>query len=244
MKPIARLDVRTIRKLIEQGMSVAEVAKKYGVSRQAVYERLRKDEEKRHFTGEGGTAYGLNKVKFLGSGDNRLVDPETGLVVDAHGSTGAVIGRMGDERVTAFVTYHMECLAMRQGVNKKDPEDLYRRFMRYLAYCQEHGVIPGAANARLAIGVSSRDIRDWELGNRGTPEHKAFAEDFKAVLASVNEQAAADGIINPVLSIFWSKAYYGLTDQPKVEVEVINPLGEKQSAEQIAKRYADVELPD
>jgi hypothetical protein len=137
----------------------------------------------------------------------------------------------------------MECLAMRQGVDKRDPQDLYNRFMRYLQYCFEHGVIPGSANARLAIGVSSRDIADWENGRRGTPEHKAFAEDFKAVLASVNEQAAADGILNPTLSIFWSKAYYGLTDQPKPEVEVNNPLGDKQSAQEIAKRYADV-LPE
>jgi DNA-binding Lrp family transcriptional regulator len=238
-----RLDIRTIKKLAAQGWSIAEIADKYGVTRQAVYARLKKEEEKKHGTGEGGTAYGLQKVKYLGSGDNRIVDPKTGLVVDAHGTTGQVIGRMGDERVTAFVTYHMECLAMRQGVDKKNPQDLYDRFMRYLAYCQEHGVIPGAANARLAIGVSSRDILNWERGNTGTPEHKQFAEDFKAVLASVNEQAAADGILNPVLSIFWSKAYYGLTDQPKVEVEVVNPLGEKQSGAQIAQKYADI-LPE
>lgn len=224
-------------------MGVTEIAKKYGVSRQAVYQRLKEDEKRKHGFGEGGTAYGIDKVKAIGSGNNRLVDPETGLVVDAHGTTGQIIGRMGDERVTAFVTYHMECLAMRQGVDKRNPQDLYDRFIRYLSYCQQHGVIPGAANARLAIGVSSRDILDWERGTRGTPEHRAFAEDFKAVLASVNEQAAADGILNPVLSIFWSKAYYGLSDQPKVEVEVVNPLGEKRSAEEIAKQYADV-LPE
>lgn len=241
--PIARVDVRTIRKLLEQGMSMSDVAKKYGVTRQAIYARLKRDEERKNATCAGGMAYGLNRVKSLGSGDNRIVDPETGLVVDAHGMTGTVIGRMGDERVTAFVNYHMECLAMRQGVDKRDSNDLYNRFIRYLTYCQMHGVIPGAANARLAIGVSSRDINDWERGVRGTPEHKAFAEDFKAVLSSVNEQAAADGILNPVLSIFWSKAYYGLSDQPKVEVEVVNPLGEKQSSEQIAQKYAGI-LPE
>ena len=223
-------------------MSVVQIAEKYGCTRQAIYRKLSEDEKKKHGFGEGGVLYGIQKVKDMGSGENRVVDPETGLVVDMHGTTAQVVGRMGDERVTAFVTYHMECLAMRQGVDKKDPQDLYNRFIRYLAYCQEHGVIPGSANARLAIGVSARDISDWENGVRGTPGHQEFAEDFKAVLASINEQAAADGILNPVLSIFWSKAYFGLSDQPKVEVQITDPLGEKRSAEEIADTYKD--LPD
>ena len=225
-------------------MGVTEIAKKYGVSRQAVYQRLAADEKKKHGFGTGGTVYGIDKVKYMKGSEQRVVDPETGLVVNMSGNTAMVVGRMGDERVSAFVTYHMECLAMRQGVDKRDPNDLYTRFIRYLSYCQEHGIIPGAANARLAIGVSARDVTDWERGTRGTPEHKAFAEDFKAVMSSINEQAAADGIINPVLSIFWSKAYYGLSDQPKVEVQITDPLGEKRSAEDIAKAYSEVELPD
>jgi len=241
---MARLDVRMIRKLMSEGKTVAEVAEKYGVTKQAVYQRIREDDRRKGlYAGKNGSIAGVDKVKMIGSGNERLVDPKTGMVVDTHGRTSQVIGRMGDEKVSAFVAYHMECLAMRQGVDKNDVQDLYTRFMRYLAYCQEHGVIPGAANARLAIGIAPRDITDWENGKRGTPEHQQFANDFKAVMASVNEQAAADGILNPVLSIFWSKAYYGLSDQPKVEVEVVNPLGDKKSAEELAKRYADV-LPD
>ena len=222
-------------------MSVPEIAKKYGVTKQAVYQRLKADEQRK--LGRTGNGYGLDRVRGVGQGEHRMVDPQTGLVVDGHGKNAQVIGRMGDEKVTAFVDYHMACLAMRQGVDKTDVPDLYDRFGRYLEYCREHGVIPGAANAQLAIGISRDDISKWSRGVSGTPEHRAFAEDFKAVMASVNEQAAADGILNPVLSIFWSKAYYGLSDQPKVEVEVVNPLGDKRSAEEIAKRYADV-LPD
>lgn len=239
-----KADIRTIRKLMEEGMSMADIARKYGVSRQAIYQKVAADEKKRHGFQEGGALYGIDKVKYLGSGENRIVDPETGLVVDAHGSTAKVIGLIGDERVSAFVTYHMEALAMRQGADKHDPGDLYNRFIRYLSYCQEHGILPVAAYARLAVGITSRDINDWESGRRGTPEHQKFASDFKAVMESMNEQAAAEGILNPVLSIFWSKAYYGLSDQPKVEVQITDPLGEKRSAEDIAKAYTEVELPD
>ena len=226
--------------MIEKGESVANIAKKYGVTTQAVYKRLKQDEERKNSKWTTGNA--LSQVRSVGQGEHRLVDPETGLGVEKRGKNATVIGRMGDEKVSAFVQYHMDCLAMRQGVDKSDVHDLYARFLRYLQYCQEHGVIPGAANAELAIGISHQDISAWASGRERTPEHRAFAQDFKAVMASVNEQAAADGILNPVLSIFWSKAYYGLSDQPKVEVEVTSPLGEKRSAEEIAKRYAD--LPD
>ena len=238
---MARLDVRTVRKFLEQGMSVEEVAERYGVTKQAVYKRLREDEARKNSSWTSG--YGLDRVHEPNNSVHQLIDPKTGLAVDNNGKKGVIISRMGDEKVSAFVDYHMACLAMRQGVDKENVQDLYARFIRYLEYCREHGIIPGAANAQLAIGISRQDVSAWANGTRGTPEHKAFADDFRAVMASVNEQAAADGILNPVLSIFWSKAYYGLSDQPKVEVEVVNPLGDKRSAEDIAKKYADV-LPE
>ena len=43
--------------------------------------------------------------------------------------------------------------------------------------------------------------------------------------------------------IFRGKSMYQMNDQPKVEVEVHDALGDRQSAEEIAKRYAEV-LPD
>lgn len=238
---MARLDVRTVRKLLEQGKSIEEVAEKYGVTKQAVYKRLRDDEAKKNKSWT--TEYSMDKLHEESTAWNMITDPKTGLSVAGTGKNGAVIKKIGDERVSAFVNYHMACLAMRQGVDKQNVQDLYARFIRYLEYCRDHNVIPGAANAQLAIGISRQDVSEWASGARGTPAHKAFADDFRAVMASVNEQAAADGILNPVLSIFWSKAYYGLTDVPKVEVEVTNPLGDKRSAEEIAKRYTDI-LPD
>ena len=227
-----------------EGKTVKEIADKYSVSRQAIYQRLREDDKrKKLYAGANGALQGIDKVKTMGRGETRYVDPETGLVVDGHGNTAKVIGFMGDERVSAFVDFHMNCYAMRQGCDKRDINDVTTRFERYLAYCKACGALPGEASARLAIGVSARDITDWMNGVRGTPEHKAFAQDFKAYMESVNEQAANGGLINPVVYIFRGKSMYQMNDQPKVEVEVHDALGDRQSAQEIAKRYADV-LPD
>lgn len=169
----------------------------------------------------------------------QLVDPKTGIVVSNNAAQSQIIARMGDERVTAFVQYHMDMLKMRQGVDKKNVPDLYNRFFNYLGYCAEHGVIPNNMNAYFAIGITRQDITSWYAGNR-SPEHKQFADDIKQFFASIHEQAGGEGIVNPILSIYWSKAHDSLSDQPRIEVTVTDPMGERQSSEEIAERYRDL----
>ena len=169
----------------------------------------------------------------------QLVDPKTGIVVSNNAAQSQIIARMGDERVTAFVQYHMDMLQMRQGVDKKNVPDLYQRFYRYLAYCAEKGIIPNNMNAYFAIGITKQEISAWNAGQR-SPEHKQFAEDIKQFFASIHEQAGGEGIVNPILSIYWSKAHDNLSDQPKIEVSIEDPLGQRSSSEEIAERYRDL----
>jgi hypothetical protein len=171
-----------------------------------------------------------------------LIDPKTGIVVSNNAAQSQVIAKMGDERVTAFVQYHMDMLKMRQGVDKKNVPDLYKRFLAYLAYCAKHGIIPNNMNAYFAIGIVRQDISAWKAGTR-TAEHKQFAEDITQFFASIHEQAGGEGIVNPILSIYWSKAHDGMVEASKLEVVNADPLGEKQSAEQIAEKYAGI-LPE
>ena len=151
---------------------------------------------------------------------------------------------MGDERVTQFVNYHIDMMAMRQGCDKRNVEDLYQRFYRYLQYCSEHGVVPNNMNAYFAIGISRQDVSAWKNGVNGTPEHKAFAETLTSFFASVHEQGATDGVLNPISAMFWQKAHDHLIEASKLEVVQDDPLGDKRSAEDIAKAYTEVELPD
>ena len=172
----------------------------------------------------------------------QLVDPKTGIVVSNNAAQSQIIARMGDERVSAFVQYHMDMMKMRQGVDKKNVPDLYNRFFNYLGYCAEHGIIPNNMNAYFAIGISKDNIGAWYAG-RGTPEQRQFAEDIKQFFASIHEQAGGEAIVNPILSIYWSKAHDGMVEASKLEVVNADPLGEKQSAEEIAAKYSGI-LPE
>ena len=218
-KPVT---IEEIRELQSKGYSVAQIAAKKKVSRQAIYQKIKADDQKQ------------GKLTLADEAVRKLANP----------STREIAERMGDEKVGAFVKYHVDLLKMGQGVNKRDVPELYERFYKYLQYCIEHNIVPNNMSAYLAIGIHRNDIADWKSGYQGTPEHKQFALDVSAFFASIHEQGGTDGIMNPIQTIFWQKAYDGLSDQPKIEVQVTDPLGEKRAAEDIANKYGEVELPD
>lgn len=214
--------VEEIYELQRKGYSQAQIAEMKGISRQAVHQKVRNDEMKR----------GL--ITPVDEAVRKLANP----------ATREIANKMGDEKVKRFVAYHVDLFMMGQGCDKSDVPGLYERFKKFLVYCTEHGVVPNNMSAYLAIGVNKDEIERWARGVSGTPEHQKFAREVQAFFSSIHEQGGTDGVMNPIQTIFWQKAYDGLSDQPKVEIEVKNPLGEKRSAEDIAQAYGDVELPD
>lgn len=151
--------------------------------------------------------------------------------------------KIGSEKITAFVNYHIEMAQMRVGVNKRDVQDLYARFFTYLKYCADHGILPNNMNCYYAIGIDKRDISAW-YGGASDSEHKRFAEDVKGFFASIHEQAPTEGLMNPISAMFWQKAHDGMIEAQKLETVQNDPFGERQSAEEISAKYAGIELPD
>lgn len=243
MKTTARkskLDPDVVRQKIIKGMTMKQIADEYGMSRQSVYLCLKNDDKKKAQDGGVQVRYpsDLRLIK------DTMVDPKTGFAVAVIGNNKQIVGKMGDEKVSAFIQYHMDMLAMRQGADKRNVPDLYARFARYLQYCQEHGVVPSNMNAYFALGITRDDVWGWKTGNGGTPEHREFATMLAQFFASVHEQGAIDGVLPSINSIFWQKAHDGLIEASKLEVVQNDPLGERKSAEDIAKAYEDVNLPD
>lgn len=217
-KPAATIE--EIHELQAKGYTVQQIAEMKGISRQALYQKINAYDK----------AHGL--ITTADEVVNKLNNP-------MHRDIAA---RIGDEKISRFVSYHVELFTMGRGCDKKDVPGLYARFEKYLSYCATNGVVPNNMSAYLGIGISKEDITEWSRGVRGTPAHQQFARDVQSFFAAIHEQGGTDGVMNPIQTIFWQKAYDGLSDQPKLEVEVRNPLGEKRSAEDIAKDYGD--LPD
>ena len=152
--------------------------------------------------------------------------------------------KMGDDNVGEFVKYHVELMSMGQRINKKDPGELYDAFVHYLEYCAEHNIIPTNGSAYLATGCSKQEMSAWRQGKRGTAGHQKFAELVSAFFASIHEQSGTEGVVNPIFAMWQMKSHDGMIEASKVEVVNNDPLGDKKSAEQIAKEYDEVDLPD
>lgn len=227
--------------MLSAGKTVTDIAKKYGVSRQRIYQIINENKDAKTYNSVMNVSAEVRGS--LASPEHRVVDPETGLVVQNIGSKSVIIGKMGDEKVSAFVAYHIAMTEMRQGVDKRNVDDLRARFYNYLKYCMEHGIMPNNMNCYFAMGVTKQEMSVWRLGQRGTPEHQQLAEEITSLFASIHEQAGAEQIVNPILSIYWSKAHDGLSDQPKNEEIVEDPLGQKRSEKEITEKYSDL-LPD
>lgn len=238
-----------------EGAKMQQIADELGVSLQYAYKVIRQNEG-RATKWDGYKAPGRpkgakdkkpRKPKMTGvafpSEHRQLVDPATGAIVTNTGLTSKIIARMGDERVTAFVQYHIDMLKMREGCDKKNVPDLYNRFYTYLTYCSAHGIVPNNMNAYFAIGLTSSDISFWRSGKSSTPEQQKFAQDITQFFASIHEQGVIDGMFNPISGIFWQKAHDGMIEAQKLEVVNSDPLGEKKSAEDIVKKYEEVDLP-
>lgn len=245
-----------IQKRRSEGAKMQQIADEMGITLQSAYRIIRQNEGRAtkwdNYKAPGRPKGSKDKkprkarmtsVTFPDS-DRKLLDPVTGAVVVNTGKTANIIARMGDERVTAFVQYHIDMLKMREGCDTKDVPGLYQRFYTYLAYCAKHGIVPNNMNAYFAIGVDKGQIGTWRAGKYGTPEQQKFAQDITQFFASVHEQGVIDGMFNPISGIFWQKAHDGMIEASKVEVVSNDPLGEKKSAEDIMKKYEGVDLPE
>jgi hypothetical protein len=106
--------------------------------------------------------------------------------------------------------------------------------------------MPNNMSAYFAVGLTKADVSNWRNGKSGTPAHKQFADDITMFFASIHEQGGVEGMINPILTIWWQKSDDQMKESDGKEEATVDPLGERASAERIVAKWedADVELPD
>lgn len=114
--------------------------------------------------------------------------------------------------------------------------ELEERFKQYLQYCIENDMIVSNLTAYYALGISKETAYDWERGIRRGKEHTDFIKRVKNVCASYREMAAADGLIDRTIVIWWQKNFDGFVDNQVLTVQTNNPLGDEVSPEELQKR--------
>ena len=143
-----------------------------------------------------------------------------------------------------YITHVLQCQEIGAGADKNDVEDLKRRFAQYIKLCIDNDMKVGNMAAYCAMGIDRLTAYDWEHGRTKGKEHTALIRFVKSVVAAYRESALANGEINPVLGIFWQKAYDGLNEMEEYEAtNTAEGSQEHEDAQQIADKYQDL-LPE
>lgn len=141
-------------------------------------------------------------------------------------------------KITAF---QMAVVNISLGSNIKDVNDLRKRFYTYCSLAEACNMRIGNMNAYNAMGIDMETARNWRLGKSGsTAERRQLIHEVDSVCSGTREMLASSQQINPVLAIFWQKNYDGLRDVQDHVVSAGDPLGDRQTPEQIQEKYQDI----
>ena len=139
----------------------------------------------------------------------------------------------------AFV---LECIKLGQMVDRSNPQSLYDGLISYASLCTQAGMPMLVKTACLALGINKQDIYNWRDGKQkaSDPRYKEFAEMFQSVIGAGLEASAAAGAVDRVLTIWWQKSHFNMTEGTGVEAEPEAPLGERVNSEDIIKKYGNL----
>ena len=145
-----------------------------------------------------------------------------------------------------YITHLLEINRISQKASTDDIESMKQCFLEYLELCAKNNMKVGNFGAYAAMGIDKRTAYDWEHGRRRSSnrEYQQFILFVKLMIATYRESAIAEGDINPIVGIFWQKAFDGLNEMMEVEASD-SPSGllESKDGQQIAEKYQDL-LPE
>lgn len=120
----------------------------------------------------------------------------------------------------------------------KSDEELVERLRYYFAYCAENDIIPTIEEMFMFTGYDIESVRNWETGRaRGfSPETNGIIKKAKNFLSVFDAKMVVTGKLNPVVYIFRSKNYYGMSDQQTITVAPAKSLGDGLTEQEVAER--------
>lgn len=152
------------------------------------------------------------------------------------------VNSIDDKRAVSKLTaFQMAVANIALGANIKDTEDLRKRFYCYCRLCEECDMRIGNMQAYAAMGITRHMASQWRNGGLGsTPERQELIREVDGICSGMREMLAASSKINPVLAIFWQKNFDGLRDVTEHTIAPGDPLGDRQTPQEIAEKYQDI----
>lgn len=231
-----------VKQLVGMGKTHKEIAERCGTTKAYIDKILYEDRKKKAAEAE---APKRPRGRPKGSKNKRTIAEETALT---NWQNSPLSPSMREDKADLnrmagwFVT---ECLKLGQTTDANNIDSLYDALQKYVELCTTSGMPMLVKTCNLALGVNGVTLTKWKNGTqRGNdPRYAEFANLVESVIAAGIEAAGAAGSLDKILTIYFTKAHFNYSDQPKVQVEINDPLGQKRSAKEIVETYSSI-LPE
>ena len=118
-------------------------------------------------------------------------------------------------------------------INYDNPDELQERITKYFEWTIEKDMRPGIEMLALAIGVDRTTLWRWSQG--GGTKAKIIGQ-ARQLIATLLEQWALTGKINPTTHCFLAKNHFGYADEFTLVAEQRNKLDSLPTKEEVIKR--------
>lgn len=115
---------------------------------------------------------------------------------------------------TYEMSKHGRELTKRVSIANMDPDDLQKEVDDFVEYCIEKRQVPSKVGLSIWLGVTVATINRWE--GEGTTRNGLIFKSFDDFCHKFLEQKALDGEMHPVLFMFYSKNWFGLSDKTEI----------------------------
>lgn len=99
-------------------------------------------------------------------------------------------------------------------ITRMDPDDLQKEVDDFIQYCIDHQQVPSKAGLAVWLGITVDGMKKIE--GDGTTDNGMIFKCFTDFCHKFLEQKALDGEMHPVLFMFYSKNWFGLSDKTEI----------------------------
>lgn len=150
--------------------------------------------------------------------------------------------------IASAVAQHRAALhknSLRRRIDLRDASAVETEISEYLQDCEKYGQIPTVLGLAVSMGFSRNNIYMFLINHPDT-ESAMLLDAFRSASASIIAQASLSRTTDNATSIFLLKnSGQGLSDKTELEVtRGPDPTQRRLTAEEIAKKYEYLELPD
>jgi hypothetical protein len=102
--------------------------------------------------------------------------------------------------------------------------DVRDRQKAYLIRCTETGQRPTVEGLAVALGITTPRLQAWRSGKDCSPERMQMINAAVQVIAALDAELVASGVMTPTAYSFRAKNLYGMKDQVSYEIQPLDPV--------------------